>query len=587
MNKLATKILGVMISGIVILLLFSIFYMNLSFNHVTESNTESTSNMLLSDYDASIKNIVQSAMSIIDNYEVKVKNGELSKEEAEVILADIIREIRYDDGNYLWIDDSKGNNVVLLGKDTEGSNRMELEDVNGKLLVKEIIDVAIDGGGYTDYYFPKSGETEAERKRGYSEYSQYFDWVVGTGNYVDDIYDELNIVNAESNKVINKNKLTFITVLTAIGLVLLVVFFFIAKKIVTSIKAVNSGLGELSSGNLMFSVEKQGSDELGKMADAVNDTVQKLHGMIILLKDITIKITNNSDELNLSTNETSNTVDEITQAIQEVANGATEQASALQGIFEELQAVGDDVATITNESESIKVVATNINSMAMDNSTILNNLEKDFVKKEVSSKGLSDTLEEVKEEVSKIMQFVGVVNNIASQTNLLALNATIESARAGEAGKGFGVVATEIRKLAEQSTKASGEINSIVKGMTKKTEFAITSMMENIAIEQSEKKAIHKTVESFGNIVKELDVVNVSIDTINSMNIELTKKAMQSLEHIESISAITQQTSASTEEVSASTEEVNASMKHLSERANELSAISSELDKSISIFQTK
>ncbi|MCI5713371.1 MAG: cache domain-containing protein, partial [Lachnospiraceae bacterium] len=135
-------------------------------------------------YDQNIKEQVDGVISLLQEINAEYEAGEYTLEEAKKLAADEVREMRYGDAGYFWIDESNGTNVVLLGSDTEGTNRMETKDADGYQMVKEIIRVAVeDGGGYVDYVFPKEGETESSPKRSYSAYFEPFDWVVGTGNY--------------------------------------------------------------------------------------------------------------------------------------------------------------------------------------------------------------------------------------------------------------------------------------------------------------------------------------------------------------------------------------------------------------------
>lgn len=137
-------------------------------------------------YDDSIKEQVGVVISLLTEINEEYKAGTYTLDEAKQIAAEEVRQMRYGEAGYFWIDQSDGTNVVLLGSDTEGTNRMDTKDAKGYQMVKEIIRVAVeDGGGYTDYVFPKEGETKPSPKRSYSEYFEPFDWVVGTGNYTD------------------------------------------------------------------------------------------------------------------------------------------------------------------------------------------------------------------------------------------------------------------------------------------------------------------------------------------------------------------------------------------------------------------
>ena len=122
----------------------------------------------------------------------KYEAGEYTEEEAKKMSADLIRGISYGENGYFWVDTLEGDCIVLLGKDTEGTNRYDAADVNGFKMIQAIIAAAQEeGGGYVDYYFPKQGEEEASPKRSYSLVFEPYGWVVGTGNYTDYIDTEI------------------------------------------------------------------------------------------------------------------------------------------------------------------------------------------------------------------------------------------------------------------------------------------------------------------------------------------------------------------------------------------------------------
>ncbi|MFA6160917.1 MAG: cache domain-containing protein [Patescibacteria group bacterium] len=130
-----------------------------------------------------IKSQVQSAYAMLDELNAKVKSGELKKSYAQKLGADILRNMTYGKDGYFFADTSKGVNVVLYGdKTVEGTNRRDA-NVNGVYYVQEIAKAAQNGGGYTDYHYPKKGETDPSAKRAYSMYFEPFDWVIGTGYY--------------------------------------------------------------------------------------------------------------------------------------------------------------------------------------------------------------------------------------------------------------------------------------------------------------------------------------------------------------------------------------------------------------------
>jgi len=144
------------------------------------------------DYDNNIKEQVNNVVSLLQNIYDDQQAGIYTLEEAQKLSADLVRDLRYKEGGYFWIDTTEGVNVVLLGKDAEGTNRLATKDSNGFEMIKAIIAAGQKpDGGYTDYMFPKEGETDSSPKRGYSLEFKPYGWIVGTGNYTDYIDDAI------------------------------------------------------------------------------------------------------------------------------------------------------------------------------------------------------------------------------------------------------------------------------------------------------------------------------------------------------------------------------------------------------------
>ncbi|MDD5043148.1 MAG: cache domain-containing protein [Patescibacteria group bacterium] len=138
--------------------------------------------------DAFIKGQVETAVSMLQALSDQQKAGEISVAKAQELGANLLRELRYGQDGYFWADTKDGVNVVLYGnKDVEGKNRYEA-NANGVYYVKEIIKNGMQaGGGFTDYFYTKMGGEEMLAKRTYSLYFEPFDWVVGTGYYLEDV----------------------------------------------------------------------------------------------------------------------------------------------------------------------------------------------------------------------------------------------------------------------------------------------------------------------------------------------------------------------------------------------------------------
>ena len=144
-------------------------------------------------YDRTIKLQVETVVSMIRKIYNQQQEGLMSDLEAKKRATDLVRSLRYDNGNYFWIDTTEGINVVLLGRDQEGKSRIDARDNKGELFVREFIKAGSrEGGGFIDYWFAKPNQTEELAKRGYTLLFKPYNWVVGTGYWTEDAKKEMN-----------------------------------------------------------------------------------------------------------------------------------------------------------------------------------------------------------------------------------------------------------------------------------------------------------------------------------------------------------------------------------------------------------
>ncbi len=255
-------ITGIMVAVfMVVSVVFSISSMQAINRRILQEEEED----IRKDYDNSIKNQVQQVISLLDCYRADIEAGVITKEEGMKQAADVIRELRYGEDGYFWVDQSDGVNVVLLGNDIEGTNRLDTKDVTGFEMVKNFIQTAVEKGEcYSDYQYPKEGGDKPMPKRAYTQYYEPFDWVVGTGNYVDNIDEQLAGSREEADRFTIK-KITIFTVVYLLSAVLIfLVLVAIIMNITKPLKLVVNVLQKMSEGD--FSVKIDGS-VLGRRDD--------------------------------------------------------------------------------------------------------------------------------------------------------------------------------------------------------------------------------------------------------------------------------------------------------------------------------
>lgn len=467
--KVRTKLLvltGVAIISMIVMEIVNISRMEQSY----QQSVESMEKALYEDYDEQIKGQVENVITLLENIYAKQQDGEYTEKEAKELAADIVRNLRYGTSGYFWIDTYEGENVVLLGNDTEGTNRMEATDVNGTEYIKAIIEAGKqEEGGFTEYYFPKEGGDEAYPKRGYSKAFEPYQWVVGTGNYVDELEELAVQKNATQKEMFQQTRVLVITVVIVIIIILALVVLTIVRDISSSLRVSMKFMNHMAEGDYTHSFpekyRKRRDDfgELAKCMENMKDATVKLIGKVReeseAINQVVGVVNDRVIELNGSIEGVSATTEQLSAGMEETAATTTvvnesseEMHAAVQNIAQRSQDGAEKAAEINNRAEKTK-------------QKVVDAREKTFILRQEIQQDLESALEHVKV-VEQIYELADAIMEITSQTNLLALNASIEAARAGEAGKGFAVVAGEIGNLADQSRETVMKIQNVTQGVT-------------------------------------------------------------------------------------------------------------------------
>ena len=484
-------------------------------------------------YDESIRQQVDNAISMLDQYYAAYEAGECTLEEAKKQGADMLRELRYGDSGYFWADDTEGNNIVLLGSDTEGTNRMGTKDGNGYEMVKDIIAVGQrPDGGYCDYVFPKEGGTENLPKRSYSRLYEPFGWVIGTGiytDYIDEIVEgEKQTIGATRNEWIMKMEICTVVFFL---LTIAVIIYLIAdttgwmKKAVGYAQKLESGdmTGRSAAGRLKrkdeFGILERALNSMAATFDEVIGDVKR-HGLT-LAGDVD-KVMEHLGELNDDISSVSAATEELSASMEETAASAQQ----IETISHQIETVSKNIAVRAQDGAE-KVVSIHQRAQQAKKDTESNYQNAKNMKAEISG-SLIQALEEAKV-VEQIEVLAQSIMGITAQTNLLALNASIEAARAGEAGKGFAVVADEIRSLAEQSKVTAENIQQVTQ--------KVTGAVQNLADDSSRllnfvAKDVSKSFHQFTDIA---DAYNQDAADVDEMVTDFSAISEELLASIEGV----------------------------------------------------
>ncbi|HJV33846.1 methyl-accepting chemotaxis protein, partial [Geomonas sp.] len=411
---------------------------------------------LYADFDNQAKSEVTSAVSMLEQVYQRELKGELTPAESRRLGAELLRGMKYGSSGYFWADTTEGVNVVLLGKPVEGTNRLDLKDAAGKYLIREIIKAGVNGGGFTGYQFPKAGESKPQPKRGYSLLFKPFNWVVGTGNYLDDLEAMVAKAAAEQRARMQRDLMLFASVLVAAIAAISLASLFFAKRLLAQIGSDPAELAEIAArvarGDLSCSFDRNRRGIYGEM-----------RRMVEQLKEVMERVTASSRS--------------IGEAAVQLNGNAEQMAGTSQQIVEqaEMVAVASEMM-----SETTREIAHNCR-LAADSSELANSTASAGASVVAGTvQGMERIADKVRQTASavsllgarsdQIGEIVATIEEIADQTNLLALNAAIEAARAGEQGRGFAVVAAEVRNLAQRSASAAKEIKTLIQDSVEKVQ---------------------------------------------------------------------------------------------------------------------
>ncbi len=542
-----------------------------------------------------VRHVAEASASVIDAFVQQARRGEIDKDEAQKRALAAMRGIHYDGTNYIFGYTYDGITLALPRKELLGTNRADAVDTNGKKYIKAFIDIAKSGSpGFVDYVFPRANETVSEPKISYVIGLPDWEWLVGTGLYVDD-------VNTMLLDGVTKLAMLFGPLLLGF----LVVVFYMRRTVGTLLMSLADSMRRVARGELDVAIAgRDRADEIGGMAKAlvtfrqaaidkaqleheardqrrlldedrlrkaaVDKSAMEANRFVVeslgealarLSKgDLTLNVAEiYSSEyeairgnFNLAVAQLRDTMSVIASNTTGIRTGSVEIATAADDLAQRTER---QAAALAETAASVGQIALAVDETARDATAA-----RDIVA--IATRDAEDggmvvgsavvAMGEIEASAREISQIIGVIDEIAFQTNLLALNAGVEAARAGDAGRGFAVVASEVRGLAQRSAEAAKDIKTLISASTAQ---------------------VGKGVAQVAETGKALDRIRLKVNEINALVVKIATSAHHQAASLAEVNTAIDQMDKTTQQNAAMVEESTAASHSLAAEADTLASL--------------
>ena len=541
-------------------------------------NAKSTYDSAIDSRKLGLKQLVNAGVAIAETYKKLADNGTMTTAAAQKAALLALGAARFDHGNYFFVYTADGTVLQHVKKAWIGTNRYNDHDVHGVHETALMLQASLSGHPtYVRYYLARANTVTPEPKISYAEAVPGWNWMIGTGAYVDDI-----------NAFVRQRLFSSLEIFLPLFAVYLALIYVIRRNVSALLAAITRGMDQVGEGVLDAKIPSlDRNDDIGRMARRVSQFRDAAIGKRALEQQA--EQTRTATDAARRQQETEREADAARQSfvVDSIGKGLSRLASGdllfrletpfkseyevlridfnsamdklrdvMRSIVESAQAVGSATGEITSASDDLsrrtehQAASLEETAAALDEitqtvrrsaesaqaaNTLVDTTQNDATKSGEVVRETVDAMGNIESSSKQISNIIGVIDEIAFQTNLLALNAGVEAARAGEAGRGFAVVATEVRALAQRSADAAKEIKALISvsgqqvavgvKLVDDTGRALTRISEGVAQLNQLVRTIAASAQEQATALGEVNVAVNEMDQVTQQNAAMVEEA--------------------------------------------------------------
>ena len=430
---------------------------------------------------ADLRNIGQSAVSIIKSYGAQADAGTLSKQEAQQRAIAAIKAIRYGTDGYFTISTPKQIVVMhAIKSELNGKDLSDFKDPDGKLVFVEISRAGVQpGGAFIDYLWPKVGADKPVPKTSFAIGYQPWEWILTTGVYMDDITTAF-----------------LHTLWIMIGL-----FVAVAVALAALVVVINRGILRTIGGDPAQAAEVTNRIAKGDLSLEIATRPGDTSSLLYSVRSMRDSLATTIASIKSSADTIATASGEIASGNLDLSGRTEQQAGSLEETASAMEQLTSTVKQNADNARQANQLAESASDVAIQGGGVVGQVVQTMGSINASSR--------------KIVDIISVIDGIAFQTNILALNAAVEAARAGEQGRGFAVVASEVRSLAQRSAAAAKEIKTLIDDSVAKVD-AGSQLVEQAGATMTEVVAsVRRVTDVVGEISAASQEQSAGIEEVN------------------------------------------------------------------------